>query len=187
MGLDGESLLPDVVAAVVRRNGFDLEDLAVRDAGRRQLVRVVIDRDAGVDLDAAAGVSREISDALDEGGDDVLGGRPYTLEVTSPGIGRPLSLPRHFRRATGRLVSLTLAHGDPLRARILRLADRRLEVLTGADGLTRQTIDLADIVRAKVEVEFSEPSAEVSALVATARAETSATDGPPPPEGVDAR
>ena len=75
---------------------------------------MVIDSDAGVDLDAAAEVSTALSARLDEGvADEVFGEAAYTLEVTSPGIGRPLTLPRHFRRATGRIVSITQSTGPP--------------------------------------------------------------------------
>ena len=102
-----------VIEPVVAAAGFDLEEITVVPAGRRRLVRVVIDSDAGVDLDAAAEVSAALSVRLDEGvADEVFGEAAYTLEVTSPGIGRPLTLPRHFRRATGRIVSITHGRRD---------------------------------------------------------------------------
>lgn len=171
MTLGDEHLLRDVVSSVVGPAGFDLEDVTVITAGRRRVVRVVIDSDGGVDLDAAAEVSRAISERLDEGGDEVLGGAAYTLEVTSPGVGRPLTRPRHFRRAAGRLVTFTLADGSAVQARILRAGDGSVEVLTGPDGLARRTLALGDVVRAKVEVEFVPPPAAVAALLAAARAE----------------
>src|SRR3954462_10521395 len=83
--------------------GYDLEDVTVPAAGRRSVVRVVVDQDGGIDLDAVAEVSRAVSDALD--GSDATGSAPYTLEVTSPGVDRPLTEPRHWRRAVGRRVS----------------------------------------------------------------------------------
>ena len=88
---------------VVTAAGFDLEDVNVTAAGRRHVVRVVVDRDGGVDLDAVAEISRTVSDTLDAS--DVTGGAAYTLEVTSPGVDRPLTEPRHWRRAAGRLVT----------------------------------------------------------------------------------
>src|SRR3954468_23916120 len=105
--IQGASAVParlrELVDSVVSRAGYDLEELTVVAAGRRRLLRVVVDSDVGVDLDEAAGVSRDISAALDELADatDPMGAAPYTLEVTSPGIGRPLTQPRHFRRAGG--------------------------------------------------------------------------------------
>ncbi|HWB68192.1 MAG TPA: ribosome maturation factor RimP [Mycobacteriales bacterium] len=92
----------DAVEPVASGAGYDLEDVVVTSAGRRSMVRVVVDRDGGVDLDAVAELSREVSRALDD--TDVLGEQPYVLEVTSPGVNRPLTLPRHWRRNVGRLV-----------------------------------------------------------------------------------
>lgn len=168
MPLGDEGLLRDVVSSVVHEAGFDLEEMTVISAGRRRLVRVAIDRDSGLDLDAAASVSRRLSAALDEQGDRVLGGAPYTLEITSPGVGRPLTEPRHYRRAAGRLAAFTLADGSAVTGRILRPDGDGVVVLTGADGLTVRTLPLADIARAKVEVEFSAPSAAVLAALAEA-------------------
>jgi len=97
-----------VVEPVVRDAGYDLEDLKVSRAGRRAVVRVVVDSDHGVNLDAVATVSRAVSRALDEAersGGELIAGE-YTLEVSSPGIDRPLTLPRHWRRNVGRLVKV---------------------------------------------------------------------------------
>lgn len=91
--------------------GYDLEDMALSRAGRRHLVRVVLDRDGGVTLDAVAEVSRSISAALDEAeesGGELFAGE-YALEVGSPGVDRPLTLPRHWRRNLGRLVKVQVA------------------------------------------------------------------------------
>lgn len=96
---------------VVRGAGFDLEDVTVSRAGRRHLVRLVIDGDAGVDLDTAAEVSRSVSQALDEAeaaGDTLFDGE-YVLEVSSPGTDRPLTQPQHWRRNVGRLVTVPVA------------------------------------------------------------------------------
>ncbi len=180
MALGDEGLLRHVASSVVQAAGFDLEDLTVTGAGRRRVLRVVVDSDDGLNLDAAAEVSRRLSAELDEHGDDVLGGAPYTLEVASPGTGRPLTEPRHFRRATGRLVSLTLSDGAGLQARILRMdGDDAVLLLTGADGLQQRSVPLSEITRAKVEVEFGPPPAAVAALLAES--------GPVPQQGKDAR
>lgn len=155
------------VEPIVLAAGFDLEEIVVVPAGRRRLVRVVIDSDAGVDLDAAAEVSTRLSTRLDDDtADEVLGGAPYTLEVTSPGIGRPLTLPRHFRRAAGRIVSITRADGTTSLARVRRVDGDILVLLGGPDGLQESTIPLADIRRAVVEVEFTPVPAPVAALLA---------------------
>ncbi|CCH16638.1 ribosome maturation factor RimP [Micromonospora lupini] len=99
-----------VIEPVVNGVGYDLEDLSVSRAGRRHVVRVIVDRDGGIDLDAVADVSRAVSSALDaaeESGGDILAGE-YQLEVSSPGVDRPLTLPRHWRRNVGRLVKVTV-------------------------------------------------------------------------------
>ncbi|MEO3743060.1 ribosome maturation factor RimP [Plantactinospora sp. B5E13] len=99
-----------VIEPVVSAAGYDLEDLSVSRAGRRFVVRVVVDHDGGIDLDAVADVSRALSKALDqaeESGGDLVAGE-YQLEVSSPGVDRPLTLPRHWRRNVGRLVKVTV-------------------------------------------------------------------------------
>ncbi len=88
------------------------------------------------------------------------GSAPYTLEVTSPGIGRPLTLPRHFRRARTRLVALVTTDGRSITGHVLGVTDDAVQlVLSGRKGLTEVEVPFADIARAKVEVEFSPPSA----------------------------
>ena len=133
------ALTPVVTAA-----GFDLEDVAVTAAGRRNVIRVVVDRDGGIDLDAVAEVSRIISDALDAG--DVTGTAPYTLEVTSPGVDRPLTEPRHWRRATGRLVV-----AGPTKGRVVGADDDG--VTFDVDGV-EQVVPYADLPAGRVQVEF---------------------------------
>ncbi|ASW54064.1 ribosome maturation factor RimP [Plantactinospora sp. KBS50] len=102
--------LREVIEPVVAAAGYDLEDVSLSRAGRRHVVRVIVDGDAGVSLDAVAEVSRDVSKALDraeETGGDLLAGE-YQLEVSSPGVDRPLTLPRHWRRNVGRLVRVTV-------------------------------------------------------------------------------
>lgn len=102
--------LTELVRPVVTAAGLDLEALTVQPAGRRRVVRVVVDRDGGVTSDDLAGTSQEVSRALDA--TDAMGGGAYTLELTSPGTDRPLTEPRHWRRAKGRLVRAPLREGD---------------------------------------------------------------------------
>jgi len=92
--------LARVLEPVVRAAGMDLESVRVSPAGRRRLLKLVVDADGGAALDQIAEVSREASVRLDASG--VMGEVPYTLEVSSPGVDRPLTEPRHWRRAQGR-------------------------------------------------------------------------------------
>lgn len=166
MAQGGEDILRAVVPPMVAAAGFDLEDLTVRPAGRMRVVRVTVDRDGGVDLDAAAALSHAISQRLDASGDAVLDGQPYTLEVTSPGLGRPLTELRHFRRAAGRLATVTRRDGSSSLVRIAGIAGDDVQVCTGADGRSPERIPLADIASARIEPEFTPVPAAVAALVA---------------------
>ncbi|MBO0808610.1 MAG: ribosome maturation factor RimP, partial [Actinobacteria bacterium] len=99
--------LAALIEPAVTAAGMDLESVRVRNAGRRLLLRVIVDADGGVGLDDIADVSRSVSAVLDRDGE--LGDAPYTLEVSSPGVDRPLTEPKHWRRAAGRLVTVPLA------------------------------------------------------------------------------
>jgi ribosome maturation factor RimP len=136
--------------------GLDLEEIRVTSAGRRRQLLVVVDSDEGIRLDAVAELSRQVSQALDES--DAMGGAPYVLEVTSPGVDRPLSEPRHFRRNLGRLVTARLVAGGELTARITGVDDTGLDLeVPGVKGRPPKPARLAfeEITVARVEVEFN--------------------------------
>jgi ribosome maturation factor RimP len=138
-----------VVAPVVASAGLDLEDISVSSAGRRRLLRISVDRDGGVSMDDVALVSQKVSAVLDES--DVMGGQPYVLEVGSPGVDRPLTEQRHWRRASGRLVEAVLADGSTVTGRVAAVdTDEVVLDSTGSDRRVR----LVDVRRAKVQVEF---------------------------------
>ncbi|MBT2491135.1 ribosome maturation factor RimP [Streptomyces sp. ISL-96] len=142
---------------LVSAEGLDLEDIEVSRAGRRRQLRIVVDSDEGVELDACADLSRAISEKLDET-PDVMGEGEYVLEVSSPGADRPLSEHRHYARATGRLAKLTLHDGSELVARILTVDDEGLDLeVPGVKGRkpTARRVAFADIAKARVEIEFS--------------------------------
>lgn len=146
--------LRPVVAEAVAELGFDLETLDVQVAGRRKLVKVVVDADDGVELDLLSGVSRAVSSALDAH-DDILGG-PYTLEVTSPGVDRPLTRPRHWRRAKLRLVRIRPHDGPEYTGRVGVADETGVELLV--NGSLRR-VEYRGVARAAVEVEFRQPPA----------------------------
>ena len=139
-----------VIEPALATGGFDLEDVAVRAAGQRQLVQVVVDRDGGITLDDVADASRLVSGAMDE--HDPLPSA-YVLEVTSPGVDRPLTLPRHWRRNEGRLVDVRLADGTRVAGRVQSAGDDAAEVLVQNDEQVR--VAYADVAKATVVVEFS--------------------------------
>ncbi len=154
------SALESVVRDAVVGTGFELEGLDEVRAGQRWLVRVIIDSDAGVGLEDIATVSRAVSLALDDR-DELLGG-PYTLEVTSPGVDRPLTRPRHWRRNRLRLVRVVVADSAELVGRIGDCDDEGVTLLVS--GALRR-VRYAELRRAVVEVEFRQPpAAELAAL-----------------------
>jgi ribosome maturation factor RimP len=149
--------LRTLLAPVVSAAGMDLEELSVTSAGRRRLVRLAVDRDGGVSLDDIADVSHHLSLILDSA--DAMGEQPYVLEVSSPGVDRPLTEFRHWRRARGRLVVATLRDGSEVSGRIVEVSDAgRDEVVLKVPEGTR-AIALAEIATARVEVEFARDEA----------------------------
>ena len=171
--------LARVLEPVVRAAGMDLESVRVSPAGRRRLLKLVVDADGGVGLDAIAEVSREVSVRLD--GSGAMGEVPYTLEVSSPGVDRPLIEPRHWRRAQGRLVSapLAAAGGDDqgrtgrpptLQGRILVAGDASVTLDIDGDQVE---LDYAELGPAQVQVEFGRADgagAEAGPMLDRARA-----------------
>lgn len=150
----GTQLRPTVEDAVSAA-GFDLEEIEVREAGRRRLVRVIVDSDDGVGLDDIASLSRGVSAELDQR-DDLLGG-PYTLEITSPGVDRPLRELRHWRRARSRLVEAALKDSGKITGRVGAAYESHVRLLV--DGALRD-LHYADVDRASVVIEFRQPPAE---------------------------
>jgi len=149
MGFPSRDLLREIVEPLAAAHGVDLEDVEVTPAGRRRRVSVVVDADGGVDLDRCAEVSQAVSAALDES--EFMGETPYTLEVSSPGVSRPLTMPRHWRRNVGRLVRLGLRDSGDLVGRIETADDTG--VVLEIDGTARRLAYDA-IGAARIQVEF---------------------------------
>ena len=158
-----EDRIADVIRPVVAAAGMDLESVRVTAAGRRRLLRVVVDSDRGVSLDDAAAVSRQLSAALDTVA--VMGDFPYTLEVSSPGVDRPLTDLRHWRRAVGRLVRVTVTDSGGARAVTGRIS------AADADGVTLDVegdpkprrFPYALLGPGAIQVEFGHPPSELGA------------------------
>ncbi len=155
------------IAPVVAAAGYDLEELVVTPAGRRSVVRVVVDRDEGVSLDDVAEVSRAVSAVLDRE-DGELGRAPYVLEVTSPGVDRPLTEPRHWRRNTGRLVAVAVGpagSAEQLTGRITAVDDAGVTIAVEKPGKpgarkkppTPRSVPWAQLGAGRVQVEFGRP------------------------------
>jgi ribosome maturation factor RimP len=145
------------------RAGYEIDDVVVDSGVRPARIRVIADGDTPLDLDAAAQLSRSASDLLDTVD---TGQTPYVLEVSSPGVDRPLTSEKHFRRARGRKVELALADGAALTGRLGAIVDGVAElVVRSGNGWSIRRIPLTQIRKAVVQVEFSKPSAKELELV----------------------
>ncbi len=149
--------LMEILRGPVESCGVVLEDVSSTAAGRRSVVRVVVDLPAEAEgelgLDRVAELSRTVSEVLDgPGGEAVLGQAPYVLEVTTPGVDRPLTERRHWSRARGRVVEVTPVGGEPLRGRVESVGEHGVVI----DGTTTAWASL-DGAPGKVQVEMSRP------------------------------
>ena len=133
--------------------GVDVEAVEITPAGKRRVLRVAIDKDGGVTLDDVADANREVSRVLDDS--DVMGEQPYTLEVTSRGVDRPLTLPRHWRRNTDRLVKVTLEDGSAVIGRIT--SSDEVAATLDVDGAAHE-VTYDDVAKALVQIEFNRKS-----------------------------
>jgi ribosome maturation factor RimP len=148
--------LAEVLEPAVAPLGLDLEAVELSNAGRRRLLRIVVDADVdedgtgGLTLDRLAEATRVVSQALDAS--DAMGEQRYTLEVTSPGVDRPLTAPRHWRRNVGRKVTVTASDQKRRTGRIRTVGE---ESVTLDVGGTEVEMRYADIDKALVQVEFN--------------------------------
>jgi ribosome maturation factor RimP len=149
----------DVLSSALSRSGLLLEDVTITPAGSRRVLRVLVDAAdvaaPSLSLDDVAEASRGISEALDDS--DVMGQAPYVLEVSSPGVDRPLVERRHFARNVGRLVRVQLADGQTVEGRVRTADDTLVLTVQGAKKGTTGTRELTwpQVVRGTVQIEFS--------------------------------
>jgi len=143
--------LTELLNPAVTRAGFILEDVTVTPVGKRRLVSIVVDcENRNPSLDEVTVVSKEVSSILDSY--SLMGDMPFTLEVTTPGVDRPLTELRHWRKNVGRLVKITPVTGEKYVARIIAINPR--DVVLESQG-KEINVPFADITRAQIEVEFN--------------------------------
>lgn len=158
-GLPSQTQVIELLTGEFARAGYEIEDVVINSRTRPPRITVIADGDTALDLDTIAALSRTASDLLDRlDGGTGDNSDAYILEVSSPGVDRPLTTEKHFRRARGRKVDLALADGSQLSGRVADAIDGTLSLVvrTGRDLAVRQ-IPLADVVKAVVQVEFSPP------------------------------
>lgn len=160
-GSPDTTLVTSLIEPVLHAMEMDLEAVKIATAGRRRVLRIIVDADGGVSLDDIAEVSREVSARLDA--KNAMGDGPYTLEVSSPGVDRPLTQPRHWRRAIGRLVvvPLTGKDRDSLRdapdgpvSHAARVIDADQESVTLEIDGAQRTVSYSELGPGRVQVEF---------------------------------
>lgn len=142
------------ITPALHQAGFFLEDINIVSPGNHRIVTVIVDGEISLNLDQVTIASKLISELLDEA--TFMGDTAFTLEVTSPGIDRPLTLPRHFAKNIDRLLKVTQTDGIVVIGRILSSTDLDITLTVQDKKETKEvTIALADIKRAQVEVEFN--------------------------------
>ncbi len=158
IGLPSQEQVIELLDGEFARAGYDIEDVRIDAAAQPPRITVIADGDDGLELDAIAQLSRSASALLDTLGEDIVG---YVLEVTSPGVGRPLTSEKHYRRAHGRKAELTLSDGSTLIGRIGATTAGTVRLVVrepgGANWSVRE-VALGDVAKAVVQVEFSPPS-----------------------------
>jgi ribosome maturation factor RimP len=156
--LPSQQQVIELLGGEFARAGYEIEDVSVQETAKPPRIVVVADGDEGLDLDAAAALARSASELLDELDETA----PYVLEVTSPGVDRPLTSDRHFRRARGRKVELTLSDGSQLTGRLGELGEGILRLVMVAEGrpgnYTVREVPRDAVTKAVVQVEFSPPN-----------------------------
>ena len=146
--------ISELVTPAVSDQGFYLEDVHVATPGSHRIVTCIVDGDASLNLDQVTTVSRVISELLDEA--VFMGETPFTLEVTSPGVDRPLTEPRHFAKNVDRLLKIIKLDGSEVTGRILSNTDLDVTLtVTVKKETIEQTVSLNEIKRAVVEIEFN--------------------------------
>ncbi len=138
-----------VITPAIESLGFYVEDITITSAGKRSMLTVIVDGDTHLSLDQVTVATKAISEIVENL--PTLGNNPFTLEVTSPGLDRPLTKPRHWRKNQDRLIKIVLTDGKEIKGRIKDSSETSVTV-------DDQTINFADIKRATLEVEFKKES-----------------------------
>ena len=144
------SRIADALRGPLSDLGLDLEAVELTPAGKRRVLRIAVDKDGGVTLDDIADATRAVSGVLDDS--ELMGETAYTLEVTSRGVDRPLTEPRHWRRNRDRLVKISLRDGNQLTGRVTESDDAGVTV--DVDGTSRHLV-YDEVGKALVQIEFN--------------------------------
>jgi len=151
--------ISELITPALHKAGYFLEDVNLVSPGQHRIVTVIVDGETGLNLDQVTVASKLVSELLDE--TSFMGETPFTLEVTSPGIDRPLTLPRHFAKNVDRLLKVTKTDGLVITGRIRSNSENALTLeVTEKKEVKEVVIALAEIKRAMVEIEFNRKDGE---------------------------
>jgi ribosome maturation factor RimP len=146
--------ITELVKPAVEKAGFFLEDVHVLSPGKHRIITCIVDGQTPLNLDQVTSVSRDISELLDAA--SFLDETPFTLEVTSPGVDRPLTLSRHWQKNLSRLVKVVKLDGSIVNGRITTVEELHVLLTEDIKGKPKEhTVQFADIKRATVEIEFN--------------------------------
>lgn len=146
--------ISELVTPALSQAGYFLEDINIVTPGQHRIVTVIVDGESALNLDQVTVASKLVSELLDEA--TFMGETPFTLEVTSPGIDRPLTLPRHFAKNVTRLLKVVKNDGEVVTGRIASNTDADVTLTVTEKKTTKDVVvALADIKRATVEIEFN--------------------------------
>ena len=143
-----------LIEPAVTAQGFYLEEVQLVSPGKHRIVTCIVDGEISLNLDQVTAVSRAISELLDEA--PIMGDTPFTLEVTSPGVDRPLTKPRHFAKNVDRLLKITKTDGEVVTGRITSNTESEVVLsVVSKKETTEVAVAISDIKRAVVEIEFN--------------------------------
>ena len=146
--------IAELIEPAVTAQGFYLEEVQLVSPGKHRIVTCIVDGEISLNLDQVTSVSRAISELLDEA--PIMGDTPFTLEVTSPGVDRPLTKPRHFAKNVDRLLKITKTDGEVVTGRITSNTESEVVlIVVSKKETTEVTVAISDIKRAVVEIEFN--------------------------------
>lgn len=146
--------IADLVTPALSQAGYFLEEINVVTPGQHRIVTVIVDGDSSLNLDQVTAASKLVSELLDSA--SFMGESPFTLEVTSPGIDRPLTLPRHFAKNVTRLLKVVKTDGEVVTGRIASNTDSEVTLsVTVKKETSDVVVPLTEIKRATVEIEFN--------------------------------
>lgn len=146
--------ITELISPAVSEAGFFLEEVQIASPGSHRIVTCVVDGETPLNLDQVTVASRVISELLDTA--EFMGETPFTLEVTSPGVDRPLTQPRHWTKNLTRLIKVTLGDGTITIGRLTEFNETNVTLVENIKGRIKEhTFAFAEIKRAVVEIEFN--------------------------------